>query len=92
MTNDTVIFRMKPFGGKKSLLVQYSIIYKYIIEYWNNIHHFLQILARKNLLSFVTIVMIRCAFPWIVLTLLERLFNDFLLITVYCTEFLYFFT
>ena len=32
------------------------------------------------------------AFPWIVLTLLERLFNDFLLITVYCTEFLYFFT
>ncbi len=27
------------------------------------------------------------AFPWIALTLLERLFNDFLLITVYCTEF-----
>lgn len=40
MTNDTVIFRMQPFGGKKSLLVQYYIIYKYIIEYWNNIHHF----------------------------------------------------
>ena len=33
-----------------------------------------------------------CAFPWIALTLLERLFNDFLLITVYCTEFVYFFT
>ena len=32
------------------------------------------------------------AFPWIALTLLERLFNDFLLITVYCTEFVYFFT
>ena len=38
------------------------------------------------------IIEIYVAFPWIVLTLLERLFNDFLLITVYCTEFLYFFT
>ena len=32
------------------------------------------------------------AFPCIVLTLLELLFNDFLLITVYRTEFIDFFT